>query len=107
MTTETVSAWLPPCPTKALLGISCPGCGLTRAFLLCAHGHVLAALRMHPAAPVLLLQGTIACFMLMGARHDSARALRYGRGINKVLRWDCIAMVVLWLVRAALGTLPS
>lgn len=34
----------PLCPTQALLGIDCPGCGLTRATYALLHGNVPAAL---------------------------------------------------------------
>ena len=33
------------CPFKRVTGYSCPGCGLTRAFLAAAHGHFLTALQ--------------------------------------------------------------
>jgi Protein of unknown function (DUF2752) len=39
---------LPICPTAALLGIPCPGCGLTRATLALCHGDLRGALRLHP-----------------------------------------------------------
>ena len=36
------------CPTKILLGIPCPGCGITRAIKLCFEGAVGAAIKMNP-----------------------------------------------------------
>ena len=44
---------LPVCPSAALLGIPCPGCGLTRATVAMLHGDFGAALRFHPLAPIL------------------------------------------------------
>jgi hypothetical protein len=44
---------IPICPTATFLGIPCPGCGLTRATLELAHGHVSAAVALHPLAPVI------------------------------------------------------
>jgi hypothetical protein len=42
------------CPLAALYHIPCPGCGMTRAILLLAAGHVRDSLRMNAlAAPVL------------------------------------------------------
>lgn len=35
----------PLCSIQLLLHISCPGCGLTRAFVAMSHGHLLDALR--------------------------------------------------------------
>jgi len=63
------SAWLVPSedqvvlPGGAILGglcwfraafhIDCPFCGMTRSFVALAHGDVPAALRFHPAGPLL------------------------------------------------------
>ncbi|BAX90787.1 DUF2752 domain-containing protein [Mycobacterium shigaense] len=38
---------LPVCPTKALLGIDCPGCGSLRMLYSLMHGNVLAAARFN------------------------------------------------------------
>ncbi len=38
--------WL--CPIRALLGLPCPACGLTRATLLVVQGDLRGALAMHP-----------------------------------------------------------
>jgi hypothetical protein len=39
---------LPPlCPLRAFTGMKCPGCGLTRAFVLIAHGRFEEAEAMH------------------------------------------------------------
>jgi hypothetical protein len=35
---------LPPCPFKAVTGLDCPGCGLTRGVRELVRGHLLAAL---------------------------------------------------------------
>jgi hypothetical protein len=43
------------CPLAALYHIPCPGCGMTRAILLLASGHVRDSLRMNAlASPVLV-----------------------------------------------------
>ena len=41
---------LPICPTKALLGIDCPGCGSLRMLYSLMHGNVLAAARFNALA---------------------------------------------------------
>ena len=46
-------AQLPFCPMAGVLGIPCPGCGLTRATLALMHGDVRGALRLHPLVFVL------------------------------------------------------
>jgi hypothetical protein len=37
------------CTMRRLLGIDCPGCGLTRSFVALAHGDFVAAWRWNPA----------------------------------------------------------
>ncbi len=43
------------CPVRAVLGIPCPGCGLSRAMLSLLKGDWRAALSMHVFAPLFLL----------------------------------------------------
>lgn len=42
------SGWYPPCPTRALLGFYCPGCGSTRACGALVAGRLSAAWRFNP-----------------------------------------------------------
>ena len=44
---------LPFCPLASVLGVPCPGCGLTRATIALAHGEVQHALELHPLVFVL------------------------------------------------------
>jgi hypothetical protein len=44
---------VPICPTRNLLGIPCPGCGLTRATTAALHGDLEAMVHFHPLAPLL------------------------------------------------------
>jgi hypothetical protein len=45
----------PLCAVKAFAGFDCPGCGMTRAFVLIAHGRVAEATALHPLAPLAFL----------------------------------------------------
>jgi hypothetical protein len=45
----------PVCPSYALAGIYCPGCGMLRATHDLAHGDVAGALQRNPLAPLFLL----------------------------------------------------
>ena len=64
----------PLCAVKALTGVDCPGCGMTRAFLLIGHGRLSEATAAHPlAVPAFLI---VAGMSVVGI----ARALRGGRG---------------------------
>ena len=39
------------CLWRRLLGVECPGCGLVRAFSLCAHGRLAEAFAANPLFP--------------------------------------------------------
>lgn len=43
------------CTWRRLTGLPCPGCGLTRSFVLLAHGQVLAAFRANLLGPLVFL----------------------------------------------------
>ena len=43
------------CPYDFLLGLSCPGCGMTRAFLSLARFDIQSAFYYHPLFPVVIL----------------------------------------------------
>ena len=38
-----------------LTGLPCPGCGLTRSFVLLGHGHIWESLHWHPLGPAIFL----------------------------------------------------
>lgn len=100
-----LAPWLPPlpaCPLKALTGIPCATCGLTRCVLALGQGRWQEAFHWHPAAVVVL-----ALLPLAGA-WDLVRALRdrpypplpQGRG------WRLLAVALLlgvWALQVARG----
>jgi hypothetical protein len=52
---------VPLCLVKGLTGLDCPGCGMTRAFLLIAHGRPGDATASHPASlPAFLIVAGLA-----------------------------------------------
>jgi hypothetical protein len=48
------------CPFRSLTGVPCPFCGLTRAFVAAAHGHVATSLAFNPAGIVVLVLAAVA-----------------------------------------------
>lgn len=115
-----VTVKLPLCPMASLLGIPCPGCGLSRAAVALLHGHYAEAYRFHPLVFALLpLLGvgfaSLAVSYVFGVRTptggppdwrggnaDPARATRLSRvewfvsGIGLVC---LVAMLSVWILR--------
>ena len=76
------------CPIKFMTGVSCPGCGMTRAWLELARGHLAAAFAYHPLFWAVPLVVALACAPV-------SRAQRAALGL-------CIAVfVALWAWRMA------
>ena len=95
----------PLCPSAGLLGLPCPGCGLTRATLLLLQGEFSRALSMHPLVIPLspMYFATVGLFGLDLLRGPS-RATPSTPWITK--RWvSTVALVVLvatlalWVLR--------
>src|SRR5262249_984160 len=92
---------LPVCPTKALLGIDCPGCGSLRMLYSVMHGNLLAAARFNAmglAALVLLIWAYL--------------AWTYGRVVGRRItswqhhRWSAVVALVLVTAWFALRNIP-
>lgn len=98
---------VPFCPTATLLGVPCPGCGLTRATLLLMRGELAQALRFHPLVWVLapLYLGLIAAAALGYVRgpRAPAKAARPSLWLDRRLTraaWALLALVLaVWLAR--------
>jgi hypothetical protein len=51
----SIAGWsIPPlCPLRALTGLECPGCGMTRAFVFMGHAEFASAFATHKLGPAL------------------------------------------------------
>ena len=78
----------PVCPTYALAGVYCPGCGMLRATHDLTHGDVVGALQRNPLAP-LVLAGMVALYVVWVVSRWTGRPVRWTPG-----RWTP------WLVLA-------
>lgn len=102
----------PVCVLRRVAHLACPTCGMTRALALFASGEWRTALALHPWGPVLAVQ-IVAGWALWGMAIASRGRGRLTRGIGRleqalphVVALNAAALVVLWLVRLATGTLP-
>ncbi len=83
-----------PCPIKHLTGLSCAGCGMTRACLSALSLDFSAAFAYHPLWVILLpLAVSVIIFSAKG----------YKRTLNAVLISAAVLFFGAWLFRLALG----
>ncbi len=95
----------PFCPLRFLLGIPCPGCGMTRALAHLARGEWRPALALHPLAPLVaaeLAMGWAAAGLALARR----AAGRLRAWVPPILAADAALLVALWAGRLATGTWP-
>jgi hypothetical protein len=73
-----------PCPFRALTGLPCPLCGMTRAVTAAMRGDVWASLRYHPAGIVLI---AVALFLLFRPRRVDVRLPAWLIPVALALMW--------------------
>src|SRR3954468_1502504 len=86
------------CPMALLLGMPCPGCGITRAFCFATHGHFREAFGFHPLWPLLL-----AYFAFLWG-YQLAEVVKGAPPRLPTYRIAAVAIVILlgfWVVRLA------
>lgn len=90
------------CPSRQLLGLSCPGCGLTRSLVALAHGQFTQAWAFNPAGllwfAALIWQVPYRALQFYLLRHG--RELSVRRGVSEgVLLVLVIACLVQWVAK--------
>ncbi len=96
----------PLCPMAGLLGIPCPGCGLTRAGLALLRGDVSTALHLHPLSPVLI---PLVVWAVAGTLWGQIRGTHFALGVvdrtghpsSRFLAWRRLGQWLAWLLLAA------
>lgn len=86
----------PPCPTKALLGIVCPGCGSARMLYSLIHGDMRAALAYN-ALGVIVVALLLWSFIAWTLRRINGRLIPRWEHV----RWAPVAIgvaIVVWFV---------
>ena len=80
------------CVSRLLLGVSCPGCGMTRSALLTLGGDLPAALAVNPAGPLLVMALALFGVQLLasalrggGRRHLARTASAYAVVVAAVM----------------------
>jgi hypothetical protein len=100
----TPGGLIPPCPTKALLGVPCPGCGTARMIASVVRGDLDGALRYNAAGLVglVVLSWTYAAWWRARATGSPGRPWQ-----NRPLApYVVLALTVGWFVMRALPVEP-
>jgi hypothetical protein len=62
-----------PCPSKSLIGLDCPGCGMQRSFVALLKGNIMESFLLYPAlVPVLLTLLLTAIHLKLRLRNGAA-----------------------------------
>jgi hypothetical protein len=90
---------MPLCPFAAITRRPCPGCGLTRATLALAQGHVREAVAFHPLAPLIspLVVGFVGYSMVTYVREGRWPALGRRMAAAGIALWALLVGV--WIAR--------
>jgi hypothetical protein len=92
--------WL--CPMKAATGVPCPGCGLTRAIAALLRGDLLASLRAHAYAPLIVLALLLTGLTLLLPKSSRLAFISRVESFERRTGVTAIALVCLlvyWLAR--------
>ena len=93
------------CFSRRILGLPCPGCGLTRAFAHLAKGHWSAALAAHPLAPVLAAE-IVLVWLAWGRAALRNSSPTPPAWLTPVMLGHVAVLFALWLGRLSTGSLP-
>lgn len=95
-----VAAWIAAfllfgmtCPIKYFFGISCPGCGMTRAYISVILLRFNRAFYYHPLWPLVPVFGVL--YFIVGKNHRTVRRV--------TLTVALAVMLLTWVVRMAVG----
>jgi len=92
---------LPVCPTKALLGIDCPGCGSMRMLYSVMHGDMFAAVKFNAVALAALALLVVAYGAWTYARVTGRRISGWQH-----YRWSAVATLVVVTIWFVVRNLP-
>ena len=95
------------CSFHQVTGLPCPGCGLTRAVVCCAHGLWSEALFFHPLGPLAfaIIIG-LPAVSIVNILWPGRLAAPSSRVMNSAGWTVALLLLIVWLARMA-GALPS
>jgi hypothetical protein len=95
------------CPIRAVTGVPCPGCGLTRATLELLRGDLTGSLQTHAFAPVFLAALIIMLVSLVLPEEHRQRLLStlHNWEAKGLTVWVLFGLILYWFVRL-MGLVP-
>ncbi len=89
------------CMTRRVFGVKCPGCGLTRSFVLLTHGRLRESLRAHRVGVLLYLFFVVQVFFRVHCLRNMGRPL--SRRWLWLQRWLPLGVIVLLILNWIAG----
>ncbi len=89
------------CPVKVMLGLPCPGCGLTRSFAAMSAGEVMVAYGYNAMGPVIYVLCLLQLPYFVGCRTGLVPKEQLDRRIRPILWTVVIGFLVCWTIRIA------
>ena len=96
------------CPIRAVTGLPCPGCGLTRATIELLRGDLTGSLQTHAFAPLFIAGGVLMIVSLVlpeRLRQGLFFALNQWEVRTGLTSWVLFGLVIYWVVRI-MGWIP-
>jgi len=90
------------CMTRQVFGVNCPGCGLTRSFVLLTHGRARESFTAHRVGPLLYLFFVVQVFFRVHCLRNIGRPL--SRRWLWVQRWFPLSVIVLLILNWVVGS---
>jgi hypothetical protein len=84
------------CLMRSVLGVRCPGCGLTRSWIDLLHGHWRDSLAQHPFGAVALLYVLAQLGWLLSKRRRAAGSTRATRALDRAGLALLLLMAATW-----------
>ena len=95
------------CTFHNVTGLPCPGCGITRSLVCCAHGLIGQAFRFHPLGPlVFLVLIGMTLMSVVSAARPGIRLILPPQWINGAAWTGIAALGIIWAGRLS-GVLPA
>lgn len=86
------------CPTRLLLGVPCPFCGMTRAFVSLARFNIVDSFYYHPLWPIVVIAGIVYILTVIEKIKLSERAVNIGLIITGAV------FIICFIIRHKMGS---